>query len=92
MDRRRQHERRRIVLAEDGRFITLCRATDPTETEIAQAEVVMRAQGVAGWPAVMEGGPWTVARHDLVEARALAGPAGVFADAAAAFMRRSGGG
>lgn len=53
----RDHERRWIILGEDGRFTTLARTSDPTEAEIAEVEAAMRAQGVAGWLAVMERNP-----------------------------------
>ncbi len=88
MDQNRQRERRWIILGEDGRFITLGHAVPPTEEEIAEAEAAMRAQGVAGWIAVMVGNPWTVVRPDLVEVRPLAGPTATFVAAVAAFRRR----
>jgi hypothetical protein len=48
-------DRRWIVLAEDGRHLTLGRASDPDTTELASLAETMRAQGLAGWLAVMEG-------------------------------------
>ncbi len=81
----RDQERRWIALGEDGRFVTLCRATDPTEEEIAQVEAAMRAQGRTGWLAVMECNPWITARPALLEVRPLGEPASNFADAVATF-------
>jgi hypothetical protein len=48
-------DRRWILLAEDGRHVTLGRASDPDDTELATLTETMRAQGLAGWLAVMEG-------------------------------------
>jgi hypothetical protein len=44
-----------IVLAEDGRHVTLGRANDPDAAELASLAETMHAQGLAGWLAVMEG-------------------------------------
>lgn len=49
-------ERRWIILADDGRHVTVGRNTDPTEEEIARAGDQLRALGVGGWLAVTEGG------------------------------------
>ncbi|MBW6397026.1 hypothetical protein KPL78_04160 [Roseomonas sp. HJA6] len=87
MDQDWQRERRWIILGEDGRFVTLGRAVAPTDEDINAAEAAMRAQGVAGWVAVMSGSPWTFARPELMEVRPLASPASTFAAAVAAFRR-----
>lgn len=84
----RDRDRRWIILAEDGRFVTLGRAADPTEEEIAQAEVAMRAQGLAGWLAVMEVNRYTSAHLNLLEVRLLAAPTRAFAEAVAAFHQQ----
>ena len=42
-------ERRWIVLGTDGRYVTLGRASDPSEEEIRRAETSLRAQGLSGW-------------------------------------------
>ncbi len=83
----RRLERRWIVLAEDGRFVTLGRATDPTEQEIATAEAGLKSQGLAGWLAVMEGNPYVGPLPSVLEVRPLAGPSQPFHDAAAACAR-----
>lgn len=84
----RHRERRWIVLGEDGRFVTLGRASDPTDEEVAAAEANMRAQGVAGWLAVMEGNPCTVAQPTFLAVRPLAEPICAFEEAVAAFRAR----
>ncbi|MBC9176124.1 hypothetical protein [Pseudoroseomonas ludipueritiae] len=48
-------DRRWIVLAEDGRHVTLGRGSDPDQAELASLTETMRAQGLRGWLAVMEG-------------------------------------
>ena len=48
-------ERRWIVLGQDGRHVTLGRHTDPTAEEIGHAGAGLRAAGIGGWLAVMEG-------------------------------------
>jgi hypothetical protein len=44
-----------IVLSEDGRHVSLGRASDPDAAELASLAETMRGQGLAGWLAVMEG-------------------------------------
>ena len=83
----RSSERRWIVLAEDGRYSTLGRASDPTEAELATTETALVAQGVKGWLAVMQGNPHVGAVPRLMEVRPLAGPTKPFAEAAEACVR-----
>jgi hypothetical protein len=87
-DAERGRERRWVVVAPDGRFSTLGRASDPTEEEILAAvlaaEAALRAQGLAGWLAVTEGNPSVGAEPRRMEVRPLAGPRRAFPDAAAA--------
>lgn len=78
-------ERRWIVLGEDGRFVTLGRATDPSEGEIARAEESLHAQGLAGWLAVMSGSPYATRLPTLLMVRPLADPKETFDAAAEAF-------
>lgn len=80
----RSLERRWIVVAPDGRFTTLGRASDPSEAEILAAEEGLRAQGLAGWLAIMEGNPYVGATPRIMEVRPLANPASSFPEAAAA--------
>lgn len=83
----RSKERRWIVLGTDGRYVTLGRSSDPLEEELRGAEEALRAQGLAGWLAVMEGNPYLGAVPHLMEVRPLADPAVPFAEAAAACTR-----
>jgi hypothetical protein len=85
--RERSRERRWVVLGTDGRYVTLGRASDPSEDEVRGAEETLRAQGLAGWLAVMEGNPYVGAVPRLLEVRPLAEPAVPFTDAAAACVR-----
>jgi hypothetical protein len=71
-------ERRWIVLAEDGRYVTLGRETDPSDEEIGAAEAALVAQGIAGWLAVMEGNPHIGRLPRLMQVRALGKPSGAF--------------
>lgn len=75
-----------LAQAPDGRYVTLARAADPSEAEILGAEAALRRQGLGGWLAVMEGNPYAGPLPTLLEVRALASPAGSFADAAAACL------
>lgn len=79
----RSTERRWIVVAEDGRYITLGRASDPSEEEILEAERGLMAQGRAGWLAIMQGNPYVGATPQLMEVRSLGAPRVDFAGAAA---------
>lgn len=80
----RDGERRWIVLGEDGRYITLGRASDPSEEEIAASEAALHDRGLAGWLAVMEGNPYVGRLPRLLEVRRLANPSRPFAEAAEA--------
>ncbi len=83
-------ERRWVVLASahgrvpHGGYVTLGRGSDPSEDEILAAEEALRAQGMAGYLALMEGNPWVGPLPLLMEVRPLANPPGSFAEAAAA--------
>ncbi|MDB5963480.1 MAG: hypothetical protein JWP59_4774 [Massilia sp.] len=74
MAKERSRERRWIVLSTDGRYVTLGRASDPSENEVRRAEDALRMQGLAGWLAVMEGNPYVGAIPRLLEVRSLAEP------------------
>lgn len=82
----RSQERRWVVVAPDGRYVTLGRHSDPSEQEILDAENALRAQGLNGWLAIMEGNPWVGRAPGLLEVRALANPTTSFAEAAAACL------
>lgn len=80
----RSREKRWIILGSDGRFVTLGRASDPSADEVAVAEQELRARGLAGWLAVMEGNPYVGPIPNLMEVRPLAEPKTPFAEAATA--------
>lgn len=75
-------ERRWVVIGEDGRYVTLGRASDPTPEEIGEAEAALEAQGLSGWLAVMQGNPYDGPAPILMEVRPLGGPARTFDSAA----------
>jgi hypothetical protein len=83
----RSQDQRWVVLAPDGRYVTLGRHSDPSEQEILDAENALRAQGLNGWLAIMEGNPWLGRAPGLLEVRALANPTTPFAEAAAACLK-----
>lgn len=83
----RSGERRWIVLGTDGRYVTLGQASDPSEAEVRRAEEALRAQGLSGWLAVMQGSPHSGAVPRLLEVRPLAAPTVPFAEAAAICVR-----
>jgi hypothetical protein len=85
--RERSRERRWIVLGTDGRYVTLGRATDPSEEEVRAAEEALRARGLAGWLAVMEGNPHVGEVPRLLEVRPLANPGVPFDDGSAACIK-----
>lgn len=77
-------ERRWVVVATNGQYVTLGRHSDPSEEEITAAERALRLQNLSGWLAIMEGNPWTGGAPRLLEVKPLASPATTFADAAQA--------
>lgn len=76
MDRRDDgtSDRRWVIVSEDGRYVTIGRAIDPTETELQQAEAALRRQGHAGWLAVMSGSVYGESVPSLLAVRPLASP------------------
>lgn len=82
-------ERRWIVLGEDGRHVSVGRATDPDEAELATLADALRAQNTGGWLAMMEGNYYSGrAAPALMMVRALTPAATAWEDAAAAFQQR----
>jgi hypothetical protein len=81
-------ERRWIVLGEDGRYVSLGRASDPTSDEILEAEATMVAQGIPGWLAVLSGSPYENADPIMLAVRPLAKPTRTFEEALSAFIER----
>lgn len=86
MSDKARREQRWIILGSDGRHVTLGRQTDPTEDEILIAENSMRANGLSGWLAIMDGDYYASSRppHLLLVRRLTAGTEN-FEHAAAAF-------
>ena len=52
-------ERRWIILAQDGRHVTMGRAAPPSEAEVETTAVALAAQGLAGWLATLDGNYWS---------------------------------
>ena len=64
-------ERRWIILAQDGRYVTMSRAAPPTEAEVEAAVAALTAQGLAGWLATLHGNYWTRRRVALAPVQIL---------------------
>lgn len=80
-------ERRWLVIASDGRHVTVGRATDPTPESLDLAASALRVQGLGGWLAVSEGSYYEPSPLRLMMVRLLAEAPGVtWRDAAIAFM------
>jgi hypothetical protein len=64
-------ERRWIILAQDGRHVTIGRAEAPNEAEVDAAAAALAAQGLAGWLATLDGNYWSRRRVTLAQAQTL---------------------
>ena len=64
-------ERRWIILAQDGRHVTMGRAAPPCETEVEAAAAALAAQGLAGWLATLDGNYWSRRRVALAPVQTL---------------------
>jgi hypothetical protein len=64
-------ERRWIILAQDGRHVTMGRAAPPSEAEVAAAAAALAAQGLAGWLATLDGNYWSRRRVALASVQML---------------------
>ncbi|WP_135468401.1 hypothetical protein [Crenalkalicoccus roseus] len=64
-------ERRWIVLGQDGRHVTLGRATSPSAEEIAAASKAMESQGLTGWIATLDGDYWGRGRVTLAPVQTI---------------------
>lgn len=78
-------ETRWIILATDGRHVTIGRHTDPTPEEISRAEAALASSGLAGWLAVLKGGYYRQRKPSLLMVRPLGNPACQWAEAVEAF-------
>jgi hypothetical protein len=68
-------ERRWIILAHDGRHVTMGRAAPPSEAEVEAAVAALAAQGLAGWLATLDGNYWSRRRVALAPVQMLGGSA-----------------
>jgi hypothetical protein len=64
-------ERRWIILAQDGRHVTMGRAAAPSEAEVEAAAAALAAQGLAGWLATLDGNYWSRRRVALAPVQLL---------------------
>jgi len=64
-------ERRWIILAQDGRHVTMGRAAPPSEAEVEAAAAALAAQGLAGWLATLDGNYWSRRRVVLAPVQML---------------------
>jgi hypothetical protein len=64
-------ERRWIILAQDGRHVTMGRAAPPCEAEVEAAAAALAAQGLTGWLATLDGNYWSRRRVALVPVQTL---------------------
>jgi len=64
-------ERRWIILAHDGRHVTMGRAAPPSEAEVETAAAALTAQGLAGWLATLDGNYWSRRRVTLAPLQML---------------------
>lgn len=64
-------ERRWIILAQDGRHVTMGRAAPPSEAEVEAAATALAAQGLAGWLATLDGNYWSRRRVFLAPIQML---------------------
>ena len=64
-------ERRWIILAPDGRHVTMGRAAPPSDAEVEAAAAALVAQGLAGWLATLDGNYWSRRRVALAPVQML---------------------
>ena len=67
----KSEERRWIILAQDGRHVTVGRAAPPSEAEVEAAAAALAAQGLAGWLATLDGNYWSRRRVTLATVQTL---------------------
>jgi hypothetical protein len=77
---------RTIILADDGRYVTLGRHSQPAEDEIAAAAAGLTAQGVGGWLATMSGTAYQKRCPKLAQLREIAAPRHTWEAAVASFQ------
>ena len=77
-----------VLLTETGEYSTLGRHREPSEEDIAAAEVALARVGQTGWLAVMSHSVHARAVPELIMVRALRDPKIPFEDAVRAFHMR----
>jgi hypothetical protein len=80
-------ERRWIILADDGRHVSVGRHTDPSDEETTRATEGLQATGAGGWLVMMEGVYYGCGAVSLMMVRELAPPRRNWDDAVAAFRQ-----
>jgi hypothetical protein len=86
MTRRMSREKRWIVLTEDGRHTTVGRHSDPTEDEVRDARIGLRAMSLGGWLALTEGVYYSRGGMSIILVRELEPAKITFDDAAQLFL------
>ena len=80
-------ERRWLVIASDGRHVTIGRATDPTPEDLEVAGEKLRCLGLAGWLTVSDGSYYGSGLLELLLVRPLSEqPGATWEEARAAFL------
>ena len=74
-------ERRWLIIAGDGRHVTVGRHTDPSPAEIERAETQLDAMATDGWLVVSEGIYHSDEPITLLMVRRVAGEAGTWEEA-----------
>lgn len=80
-------ERRWLVIADDGRHVTVGRHTDPTPEELEVASARLVRLGLGGWLAVSEGGYYEGQPVSLMVVCRLAPGAETWEEVAARWVR-----
>ena len=84
---RQSREKRWIVLSDDGRHVTLGRHSDPSDDEINRAGEALRATGIGGWLALLEGIYYGRGEVALMMVREVAPPRAQWDFAVASFIK-----
>ncbi len=70
-------EKRWIIIAQDGRHVTMGRAAPPSEAEVEAASAALAVQGLAGWLTILDGNYWSRRRVALAPVQMLGDGAGL---------------
>ena len=70
-------DRRWIIIAQDGRHVTMGRAAPPSEAEVETAAAALTVQGLAGWLTILDGNYWSRRRVTLAPVQMLGDGAGL---------------